>query len=108
MITDNDLAEIDKETDDRVAAQITAARQRHAARRAAGLEKRTARTAGLAARHTRKINRLGGAPTMPVPTITPPAADPPPTARQLIDADLCAPGCLLAVSPRHSCRCGCQ
>ncbi|WP_250283138.1 hypothetical protein [Frankia sp. CiP1_Cm_nod2] len=91
----------------RVAAQITAARRHHAARRAAELEKRSARTAGLAARHARKISRLGGNPTMPVPTITPPAADPP-TARTLIDTGACAAGCMLAVSPPRTCRCGCS
>ncbi len=107
VITDNDLAEIDKETEDRVAARITDARKRANARRAEDLAKQAARTAGLAARHDRKINRLGGAPTMP--TLTPGAspAHGAPTARTLIDTGGCAPGCLLAVSPPRTCTCPC-
>ncbi|TCJ36872.1 hypothetical protein [Parafrankia sp. BMG5.11] len=39
------------------------------------------------------------APTMPVVTVT--------TARQLVDAGACTPGCLLAAVPVATCSCRC-
>ncbi|WP_055752353.1 hypothetical protein [Frankia sp. AvcI1] len=105
MIANADRAALAGESEAQIAARIAEAARRADARRAAELKKRTARDAGLVRRHARKINRLERTP--PMTTATPTAADPP-TARTLIDTGACAAGCMLAVSPPRTCRCGCS